>query len=415
MALTFKKPVLTLYVILLALIILTFINIPDNSNAHDFTTPNRVMKSTEDIYKAKNNTDLRTGLLSPTNTAGSDLKFIDSKYSNAEQNGKIMFLRYKSPGNFEIITLDVNTNRLIFSGNSAGVVSISKDGKNIATSCVTWNRELTEPEGDDHICIISTDEIYDDTHIVSMPIARPPASEEFALPSQCSVHEERSKILSLSWSPDNKTLAFVCGNLNENKTLCTMNLNGESNCKDLATIDKSITTVDWSPNGLSLALGGSPNSNSKIIIIDPKFNHYDYLTIGWGPKWSIDGKKIAFIKYTPKNDDADPYQIGIWIIDPITKKQYWLYLSPPGELWGTFFLDLCYEDPSGVCHIAWSPSGNYLVFISPTLNVGNTELIRLDVHTKEMINLVDNAVIDKPMHGAEWGAWEISEELINTP
>lgn len=374
------------------------------------SNPNPAASETLKIETHSGNT-MPTGnfLENCNNETATPLPLITKK-PTCEQNidstttGKILFLRRSTSSTdiFTMIFLDVQSNEFTFVGRSTGIVSVSKNGKFIAYSCHTskgWNSQPTE---DDEICIIRTDMVIPtEFGVIPHGIAEPVFF--LPLPSNCLIQYQSKKVFSLSWSNQNDAFAVICGSeLREGvKKLCIIPLEGNADCLEVTRTDEEIRYVSWSPDGDTLAFSGYPDSESKIYLVDSGLHQVKLLTNGWNPEWSPDGSKLAIFQYIPDSE----FLAGIRTVDLELNSSDWLYQTPPtssmGE--GIIYLDGCLGTVN--CKLSWSPDGKYLAFIAPTLGLGNFELFKLDVESKEIKILFDNAVIGNDILNPDWGKW----------
>jgi Tol biopolymer transport system component len=111
-----------------------------------------------------------------------------------------------------------------------------------------------------------------------------------------------------------------------------------------------------------------------------------FLTEGWNPEWSPDGKQIAFFRWGEHNYP------GIGIISKDGTGFHWVYESPE-IIGGNKGLDeslyfACSNTGANGCRLTWSPDGRYLVFSANQSLVTKTRLLRLDLKTNQIIFLL---------------------------
>lgn len=105
-----------------------------------------------------------------------------------------------------------------------------------------------------------------------------------------------------AWSPDGGTIAFVRIK-QERRDICTMpSLGGP--IRVIRTFEGRIVGLDWSPNGISIALAHAPSDGVfSIFALDLETGLLNQLTQplsgSWGdvwPRYSLAGDRIAFIR-----------------------------------------------------------------------------------------------------------------------
>lgn len=168
-----------------------------------------------------------------------------------------------------------------------------------------------------------------------------------------------SRIKSVAWSPDGKSIAF---SLADEKSIESDIYVVEANCVNFtdgcssnainitSSISGQIETPAWAPNGNHLAYGFRNDLDSSFNVWTIKINGYDIKRItnigGWFPVWSPDGKMITF-----------------------TSDFQW---EGGSEIWGNLFVvnsdgsnahklvDLLPDSFAG----DWSPDGEWIAFTS---------------------------------------------------
>jgi Tol biopolymer transport system component len=230
------------------------------------------------------------------------------------------------------------------------------------------------------------------------------------LPKQCQKIEYKQPdnyhwgILSLSWSPDEKKLVVVCGDeaLDGQRDVCVVPIAGNASCWD-KSISKNVYRAVWSPSEDVIVIGDRGDDSSKIYLLNPNGTDAVYLTDGWSPEWSPDGKQIAYIRWDVMQTEITPHQIGIATVDSNGKNMRWLYLSEPSsDFTGVIFLNFC-DVLSGTCRLTWSPDGRYIAFVASTIEAYAYRLFRLEVKTGEISILLDPAIYGHLMSEPDWG------------
>jgi len=241
-------------------------------------------------------------------------------------------------------------------------------------------------------------------------------------------------------SPNGKEVAFIKGGQVWSAPTDSVNV-----AKSLFTTRGTVSSLQWSPDGLSLLfvsergdhsiIGIYSNANMPIKWIAPSFTHDD------SPQWSLDGKKIVFVRMPGTGGAPDsmlvkkPSPWSIYIADIATNKATLVWKSPNtlrGSVptthggfnlhWATGdrIVFLSYQDgwphlysiaatggkeelltPGNfMCeHIQLSPDKKYLTF---SANTGNNKLDIERRHvTKVSVEKADLQVLT-PGSGLEW-------------
>ena len=178
----------------------------------------------------------------------------------------------------------------------------------------------------------------------------------------------------LIWSPNGKKILFQTSKLSkdnpiENVDIWVMDTDG-SNKKQLTKYSGHDTNPKWSPDGKKIAYRSGNLSNCDIRIMNPYGSDKKQLTTGAlisGFDWSPDGRNIAYISWLTK----DPKAKEIWIMDADGSNKE-LLLSVP-----------C--DPSRVgMGLAWSPDGSKIAFEYDMIDVVNSDIYVIDVQNRKL-------------------------------
>lgn len=100
---------------------------------------------------------------------------------------------------------------------------------------------------------------------------------------------------------------------------------------------------DWSPNGEKLAFTAHGGKASSVFVIGKNGENPTEITLGYGARWSPNGKQLLFCRNPERRGDTG----SIWIIDAD----------------GTGAKKVI-EDNSAVLEPSWAPDGASIVFAS---------------------------------------------------
>jgi TolB protein len=150
-----------------------------------------------------------------------------------------------------------------------------------------------------------------------------------------------------AWSPDGSRIAFARnfpGRANNGfgtSDIFLMNSSGLLPAR--RTLDANYRSVEWSPDGLTLAVSDEGNYYAEIWVMgtDDGSSPVRIATDARTPAWSPDGKKIAFVR----TSWDDGYH-QIFVMNPDGSGQ-----TPLTEL-----------DPGGIYGLDWSPDGSRIAF-----------------------------------------------------
>lgn len=307
--------------------------------------------------------------------------------------GHIIFLGYNPlrPFSRDLLMTDGDGNRLQLLGSFTSSPSWSPDGASIAVGCKGMS-----------ICILDARTIPD---LRSYPQKStrilPTIAREIDLSKSCPpVNGVHPRVRSISWSPDGTKLAVVCGPGMQRGKLCIIPMQGNIDCwNDDVVVRGDITCAVWSPRENILAVSAVWYTN-RIYLVDPEGKNAVYLTDGWSPEWSPDGKQIAFITW------AEGWSAGTLTGLAMIKKDgsgfRWLYqppISPDTQDWPESYISFACEEE--YCRLAWSPDGRFLAFSANHGWGHDMQIFRLDLKTKEIIFITNH--MSSSYTAPDWG------------
>ena len=329
--------------------------------------------------------------------------------------GRIIFrlpTRTQLPGRHDLIIADGNLNQPQILTQITGPPSFSTDGKFIAAGC----------QLPDKICIYDVAAFDDFTKFPGDPLPGHALVSEIVLPEACTAfpqdeNHEYDELRSISWSPDMDRLVIVCnGSPSTNALVCILNLiEKSSQCWD--HLMGEVSSAQWSPVDESIVFDTIDSaSNREIYIVGSSGLNAEYLTKGWSPEWSPDGKEIAFFKFdvdasfnemgtllTEGKEEGSHIYPGIAKIKVDGSEEEWVFRAPPYIKGYDFYSTIWPEKCRGInqCRLAWSPEGRFIAFSAEYPFGYSWHIYRVDVKTGEINILSSNISWDYSY--PDWG------------
>ncbi len=281
--------------------------------------------------------------------------------------GHIIYLE-NSDQKESLYLTDGEGNRKQYLGEYSGTVSWSRDGSKIAVGC--------PPENTGSICILDSSTIPDlfkfpQDHLITYS---PQTIREIDLSNNCS-----NRIDWLSWSSDDSHILAGC-----ESTQCIISLDGEISCKE-----EDLFRSDWSPVEDLIAMPKYQDGKIKIFLVNSKNTQSIYLTDGWNPTWSPDGKQIAFMRYAEKWPEGPV--VGLALINKDGSGFKWLYqpMFSPDDIWPDFYLNFYCQGYTSMCRLTWSPDSKYLAFTSNYGSAYRDQIYRINIQSGEIVYISD--------------------------
>ena len=218
-----------------------------------------------------------------------------------------------------------------------------------------------------------------------------------------------SLFVSKCWAIETEVLSFVTKK-DRGRSIQLINTRGE--LLQILTVEESIGSFTWSPDGRSIAYSSNQDGDPNIYVMDMRTNTHRQLTFhdsrDFWPSWSPNGKWIAFV--SERTGDRDIYRMDVngENVKRLTKQggcntpawspdnQWIAFTSTLGE--GAEidnFLSLMTAEGRGIRRIAdtsqpgcaWSPDGKEIAFVPPVDAVGGAALFSIDKDGKNMRQL----------------------------
>jgi Tol biopolymer transport system component len=218
--------------------------------------------------------------------------------------------------------------------------------------------------------------------------------DSLPLPDECLIngYEAYDRILSVSWSRDSKKLAIVCGNMSSS-VVCILSLTDKTTCWSNDILKFPIQSVTWSPITDTLAVSGGKWREPSIYLVNPDGTNPTYITDGWGPEYSPNGRKLVYFKWdaTDTSDinisenPNESKQSGISIMNLDGTEEKWVYkpLSSANNV-GEIIYSV---RPENLSKLTWSPTGRYIAFSALTGSGYDEQIYRLDLWTGKIVFL----------------------------
>jgi Tol biopolymer transport system component len=195
------------------------------------------------------------------------------------------------------------------------------------------------------------------------------------------------------WSPDGTKIAVTTQTVLDSWTsiIYVVDITTDEVKKIMETDNGSVLAVSWSPDGnwimLASQKGGDWLDGIWRIDTDGK-SPPEFLTNGYDAAWSPDGKRIAVFTHS----EISAYQdVKVSIIDLETKDSDVVFGGMAGKAIGG--------------GIAWSPSGEELIFDYGQPGMGQLDLYVLNIAAKEAKRITEDGENYNP-------SWEPGETLI---
>ncbi|MCW5696836.1 MAG: PD40 domain-containing protein [Bauldia sp.] len=187
-----------------------------------------------------------------------------------------------------------------------------------------------------------------------------------------------------TWSPDGTRLVFGSGGTDRSLFVMDVATGGIIRVTDPATVTPDYCAA-WSPDGTELAFAGAPSASPDgptrlyIAVADgsgarPLTSSRDADLRHTHPTWAPDGSRIAFVATMPGPSDEQPFDDAIMAI------------APDGT-----GLTLIGDPVDAVGDLAWSPTGDALLFVcrSPNVAVVRSGLCLMSADGSSQRNLTD--------------------------
>jgi Tol biopolymer transport system component len=187
---------------------------------------------------------------------------------------------------------------------------------------------------------------------------------------------ELGTITNQNWSPDGQSLAYVdCGE-QSCSILGIKSEGGRLNADYPLTQDLNANTPTWSPGGKKIAFDGPADCQDcgyEVYLMNADGSDVENLTDDptddWGPVWSPDGLRLAFV-----SDRDGDYEI--YVIDLASREITQLTKNAAYDAQPT-----------------WSPDGKWIAYTSDQNN--NVDLYIVNIDEKQSYRLTTNNATDQ--------------------
>lgn len=304
--------------------------------------------------------------------------------------GQILYLRQNKQLDLYVMNGEACFQRLLMKDVSYPFVW-SSDGKMIAGVC----------DDGDKICILDARATLDSCNTLGTEQACSPVIVQIIDVAEiCSEDDASFGIYSISWSPDKTRIAIAYGRYGASEDnsdkVSVLSLNDPGKCHAIMT-DNSELWVDWSPIDDRLVV----SKRNEIFLVNPDGSHLVRLTSGMFPEWSPDGKKIAFA-YLMYFDNEGDIASGILEINVDGTEKELLYVPQgpdnPDSLRYVKLGDVGYKKL-----LTWSPDGRYIAFGATYNNIYDSQIMRLDLQTGEIVLLSERMDPQYYYYAPDWG------------
>ena len=311
-------------------------------------------------------------------------------YFKPKDNADVIIVRIRNPEQAEknyLIFIDSEGNNIRYAGEYEGSPSWSPNGQSYISGC---NPDL---------CLVNYEEVINRSKSgltflgPNMAIDKRIKVPEICQPISINGHsDERSGIVSTSWSPDGTKIVIVCGEYNTDIKHQVFIINLSSTDEELtqwdADVAENVFRAVWSPIDEDLIMitrfdGNIINPKFNIYLVDSSGRNPEFLSAGCSSEWSSDGEKVAFI-----SEQSEGF--GLAVINSDGTHKRWVEASDMSSFNGCYYF-------GSSCKLSWSPNNQYIVYsASGTFESYINKLFRIDVNTGEVVALLDPYIFDFP-------------------
>lgn len=329
-----------------------------------------------------------------------------SSLRDAATSGQIIFCNYTSEKAevCNLMIIDTTKNQLVKVIPTGGLPTFSKNGELIAAKCIDPTK----------ICVIDT-KLIQYYEIYPLEKTSSPTILELETPIDCLTIKEGkgfSGVKSISWSGGNSQIVVTCSTSEHPVKICILTLTNNHECitkEKLPLNIYSINSIDWSPTEELLVIG----FNGQIWTMQPNGNNLRYITNGWSPSWSKDGKQIALFSWGLSAEELINKKLwvevfpGIALVNKDGTQFVWLYPPPDGKedaISDTMITPICLGEFQS-CKISWSPDNQFIVFSSKYgLNSYNWQIFKLEIKTGDIDFVTTN--LSRFYSEPDWGVYK---------